>query len=301
MSPTNGTSTEPLVSIGVPVYNAEAFLERALDSLCAQDYEHLEIIISDNASTDNTLKICRAAAERDERVTYLTTDMNRGAAWNFSRLVHVAQGTYFKWAAADDLCRPELVSTCVAALEADPSAVLCYPRTSLIDEDDHVVSDFTDDLAYDDDSPVRRLARLCRHVGEYHAVFGVIRTAALRETGLLGAFVAADIVTVAELALRGRFLEHPDRLFLRRYHANTSVIANPDARSRAQWFDPSRRWRNPMPVLRLFGELLRAVHRSPLPPTRKLEADLVVLRDWALPRWRDLGGEFKRQLRAPTV
>jgi glycosyltransferase involved in cell wall biosynthesis len=290
----------PLVSIGVPVYNGEAFLERALDALCAQDYEHLEIIVSDNASTDNTAKICLAAAERDDRVTYLTTDVNRGAAWNFSRLVHVAQGPYFKWAAADDLCRPEFVSACVAALEADPSAVLCYPRTSLIDEDDNVVSDFFDDLAYDDESPLRRLARMCRHVGEYHAVFGVIRTAALRDTGLLGAFVASDIVTLAELALRGRFLEHPDRLFLRRYHSGTSVIANPDARSRAQWFDPNRRWRNPMPVLRLFGELVRAVHRSPLPPARRLEADLVVARDWAGPRWRDIGGEVKRQFRAPS-
>jgi hypothetical protein len=226
--------------------------------------------------------------------------VNRGAAWNFSRLVHLAQGPYFKWAAADDLCRPELVSTCVTVLEADPSAVLCYPRTALIDEDDVVVSDFTDDLAYDDESAVRRLARVCRHVGEYHAVFGVIRTDALRDTGLLGAFVASDIVTLAELALRGRFLEHPDRLFLRRYHSGTSVIANPDARSRARWFDPNQRWRNPMPVLRLFGELLRAVHRSPLSPAERVEADLVVARDWAAPRWRDIGGEVKRQLRAPS-
>jgi len=293
-------SAAPLVSIGVPVYNGEAFLERALDSLCAQDYEHLEIVVSDNASTDNTPKICRAAAERDDRVTYLASDVNRGAAWNFSRLVHVAQGPYFKWAAADDLCRPEFVSTCVAVLEADPSAVLSYPRTSLIDEDDTVVGDFTDDLAYDDGLPVRRLARVCRHVGEYHAVFGVIRTEALRDTGLLGAFVAADIVTLAELALRGRFLEHPDRLFLRRYHLGTSVIANPDARSRALWFDPNRRWRRPMPVLRVFGELLRAVHRSPLPPARRLEADLAVFRNWAMPRWRDIGGEVKQQFRTPS-
>jgi glycosyltransferase involved in cell wall biosynthesis len=58
-------SGAPLVSIGLPVYNGDAFVERALDSLCAQDYEHLEIIVSDNASTDNTAKICRAAAERE--------------------------------------------------------------------------------------------------------------------------------------------------------------------------------------------------------------------------------------------
>jgi glycosyltransferase involved in cell wall biosynthesis len=292
-------SGQPLVSIGLPVYNGEAFVERAIDALCAQDYEQLEIVISDNGSTDNTPKICRAAAERDERIVFLESSINRGASWNFGRVVHAAHGRYFKWAACDDLVRPTFVSTCVAELEADPGAVLCYPRTSLIDEDDNPVDDFADDLALDDDSAVRRFSRLCRHVGEYHPVFGMIRTAALRETILLGPFVASDIVTVAELALRGRFIEHPDRLFLRRYHPGTSVIANPDAQSRARWFAPEKRWRNPMPVSRLTVELLRAVHRAPLSPADKVRADVAVARDWVMPRWRDMGGEVKRLVRRP--
>jgi glycosyltransferase involved in cell wall biosynthesis len=292
-------SAQPLVSLGLPVYNGETFVERAIDALCAQDYEHLEIIVSDNGSTDNTPKICRAAAERDKRVVFLESQLNRGASWNFGRVFHAAHGEYFKWAACDDLIRPEFVSTCVAELEADRSAVLCYPRTSLIDEDDIPVADFNDDLALDDGSAVRRLSRLCRHVGEYHPVFGIIRADALRDTILLGPFVYADIVTVAELALRGRFLEHPDRLFLRRYHPGTSVIANPDAHSRARWFAPEKRWRNPMPVSRLTAELTRAVHRSPLSLGDKLRADAVVVRDWAMPRWRDIGGEVKRLVRSP--
>ena len=290
-------SAGPLVSIGLPVFNGEAFVERAIDALCAQDYDHLEIIISDNGSTDNTAKICRAAAERDERVTFLESQINRGASWNFGRVFHAAHGRYFKWAACDDLCRAEFVSACVAELEADLSAVLAYPRTSLIDEDDIPVAEFEDDLALDDESPVARLSRLCRHVGEYHPVFGVIRTEALRDTNLLGPYVYADIVTVAELALRGRFLELPDRLFLRRYHPGTSVIANPDAHSRARWFAPEKRWRNPMPVCRLTVELVRAVHRSPLSPGEKMLADGVVARDWAMPRWRDMAGEVKRLVR----
>ena len=220
-------SAQPLVSLGLPVFNGETFVERAIDALCGQDYERLEIIVSDNGSTDNTPKICRAAAERDPRVVFLESQLNRGASWNFGRVFYAAHGEYFKWAACDDLIRPEFVSTCVTELEADPSAVLCYPRTSLIDEDDIPVADFTDDLALDDGSPVRRLLATLpprrrvppgvrHHPGRRVARHDPARTVRLRRHRHGGRAGPARPV-----------LEHPDRLFLRRYHPGTSVIANP--------------------------------------------------------------------------
>ena len=60
----------PLVSIGVPIYNEERFLEESLVSLCSQDYSNLEIIISDNASIDGTSEICREFANRDPRIRH---------------------------------------------------------------------------------------------------------------------------------------------------------------------------------------------------------------------------------------
>src|SRR5450759_3059115 len=115
----------PLVSIGLPVYNAERYLSRALDSLLAQDYPNVELIVSDNASVDGTEEICRSYAQRDARVHYDRADRNMGAIWNFNRVFELASGEYFMWTAHDDLRDRRYVSACVAALRARPDAVLC--------------------------------------------------------------------------------------------------------------------------------------------------------------------------------
>jgi glycosyltransferase involved in cell wall biosynthesis len=290
------SARRPLVSIGLPVYNGAEFVARALRSLRDQDYERLEIIVSDNGSDDDTEAICRSVAVTDDRVRYLRSPRNRGAAWNYVTVFEAATGEYFKWAAHDDLCRPTFVSQCVAVLEDDPGAVLCYPRTELIDLDDRPTATFDDGLALGEEEPGARLARLLDHEGEYHPIFGVIRRDALAATQVMGGYVGADVVTLAELALRGRFVEVEERLFLRRYHRGTSVIANPDPRSRAVWFDPDHSSRRPMPTARLTVELLRAATRSPLPPATRSQAALTVARHWAAPRWRDIGGEVKRSL-----
>jgi glycosyltransferase involved in cell wall biosynthesis len=74
----------PRVSIGMPVYNGEPYLTRALDALLAQSFTDFELIISDNASTDATETICREYAARDRRIRYYRCNENHGAAWNFN-------------------------------------------------------------------------------------------------------------------------------------------------------------------------------------------------------------------------
>ena len=131
----SGTSTESpsRVSIGVPVYNGETYLPQALDSLLAQTYPDVEIVISDNASTDATENICRDYANRDDRIRYYREDVNRGLSWNFNRVFELSRGEYFKWAAADDICVPEFVERCVDVLDEDKSIVCCHARTTKID------------------------------------------------------------------------------------------------------------------------------------------------------------------------
>ena len=112
----------PRVTLGVPVFNGGPFLPETLDSLLNQTFSDLEVVISDNASTDRTEEICRAYAARDPRVRYYRNDVNRGAAWNHNRVFELARGEFFKWSAADDLCAPEFLTLCVAALDRDPAA-----------------------------------------------------------------------------------------------------------------------------------------------------------------------------------
>ena len=92
----------PLVSIGVPVFNGEKGLAKALDSLLEQDYDKLEIIISDNASTDRTEALCLEYAEKDQRIRYVRQTENIGGVYNFKFVLDEAVGEYFMWAAHDD-------------------------------------------------------------------------------------------------------------------------------------------------------------------------------------------------------
>ncbi len=136
-------------TVGIPVYNGERYLTAALDSVRAQDEPDIEILISDNASTDATEEICRAAAREDSRIRYHRQEVNQGGAWNFNHLVDLASTPYFTWAAADDVRRPAFVRRCLEVFaDSDPATVLVYPRTQIIDAAGTITEDLGDaDLA----------------------------------------------------------------------------------------------------------------------------------------------------------
>ena len=117
----------PHVSVGLPVYNGERYLRQAIESI--QSQTDLELIISDNASTDATEGICREYATRDPRVRYYRSDQNRGAAWNHNRVVELARGEYFKRQCHDDYCDTTFLEKCLAVIHSNPDVVLCYPRS----------------------------------------------------------------------------------------------------------------------------------------------------------------------------
>src|SRR4051812_44240337 len=97
------TEHTPLVSIGLPVYNGEKYIAEAIESLLSQDYTNIEIIISDNASTDNTPQICQQYQHKNPRIRYFRNDTNIGASNNFNRTFELSKGEFFMWAAYDDL------------------------------------------------------------------------------------------------------------------------------------------------------------------------------------------------------
>lgn len=289
--PSNG----PVVTIALPVFNGAKYLTTTLDSLLAQDFELFELLIGDNGSTDETSDICREYAIQDERIRYHRSSENRGATWNYNRLVGLASGQYFKWAAHDDLCRPQLLGRCVEVLDSAPtSVVLCYPSTILIGENGDVLdAEFVDGLDFRERSPVERLARYVGHTGEQHAVFGVIRTDMLRRTRLIGNFWGGDIALLAELLLLGQFWETGDRLFMRRYHPGTSMSAHSSFGEVAAWYDPAKRGGTALPRTRLLGELVAAVARSDLGVVDRYRCATAVVEGWTARYWRHMGGEVK--------
>lgn len=260
-----GPHGAPAVTLGMPIYNGAQYLEASLDSLLAQTFGDFEIVISDNGSEDRTEAICRHYAAADARIRYVRHDVNRGAAWNHNFVIKEARGRFFRWHHADDLCEPRHLERCVAALEADPTLVLAYPRTLLIDGASRVTGRYDDRLDLHETASHARVAHLLANVFLCNPILGLIRTDVLRRTALLGSYLRSDHVLLAELAMAGRWVEVPEALFYRRIHAGKSTEANRSLQDRAAWFDPRLRSKKFFwPNLRLFAEHLQAVRRAPL-------------------------------------
>ncbi|MGH2575265.1 MAG: glycosyltransferase, partial [Ignavibacteria bacterium] len=114
---------EPKISIGMPVYNSEKFIRRALDGLLSQTYSDFEIIISDNASTDFTPKICEEYLKKDKRIRYFRQEQNMGGHWNFMFVLQQAKCKYFKWIAPDDIYLPDFLEKNISILESNKNLV----------------------------------------------------------------------------------------------------------------------------------------------------------------------------------
>ena len=279
----------PRVSIGVPVYNGERFLAETLDSVLAQTFGDIEVIISDNASTDRTREICAEYQKRDSRVRYYRNDQNLGSTRNFNRTVDLATGEYFKSASADDLCAPELVSQCVSVLDAQPQVVLCYGRTTLIDEHSRSTQPYEDRLDLRSPRPTERFRDALTKVRLVNVLQGVMRLRALRQTGLLGGYVGSDVVLVVELTLYGQFHELPQRLFFRRLHSG-AFSSLTSTESRQAFLDPSVRSTSRLHFWRHYKEYLRAIRRAPVSATEKAQLIYTTVRMGAL-SWRVLARE----------
>lgn len=122
---------KPKVSIGVPVYNGEQFIQKHLESLLAQTYKDFEIIISDNCSLDNTYKICQEFSKRDKRIKLIRQTSNLGMVKNFSFVLSQAKGEYFMWSAVDDIILPSFIEENLKFLELNNEFVGSISKISL--------------------------------------------------------------------------------------------------------------------------------------------------------------------------
>ena len=278
----------PKVSIGLPVYNGERYLAAAIDSVLAQTLDDFELIIVDNASTDATGTITRRHAACDARIRYVRNATNLGAAPNFNRAFQLATGAYFKWLAADDLIEPDYLMRTVAALDADPEAVLCTTKVGVIDEEGRRIDSFDIPLRTDSVQPTARFYDLLMVWHNCFDIFGLIRTAALAQTPLIGSYVAGDSVLLARLGLQGRFVTIPDFLFLSRRHAEQSnqMHATGDKRSAdhhayTAWFDASKAGQFMLPQWEILQEYNRSINEAPLSIQERMVCRLYLAR-WAV-------------------
>jgi glycosyltransferase involved in cell wall biosynthesis len=269
----------PKISLGMPVYNGAAFLRETLESLLQQTFSDFELIISDNASTDATEKICREFAQRDSRIRYERLDTNLGAVANFNRLVDLASGEYYKWVAADDLCLPDFLASTFKLMEADPETVWVHTSFGKIDQHGKILrqdDEAADQLAHssqagqprpfhDADARRKRFKGVLLGTTWCADIFGLIRKSVLDKTARFPACFGAEKVLLGELALWGKYRHVNETLFYQRVHSKAA--GEMATRSQQEAYVTAQRKKNRFAQTRiaLLKGHLKSVKNVPMP------------------------------------
>ncbi len=167
----------PLVSVGLPTYNRASSLRRAIQSVLSQDYPHIELIVSDNASTDLTESICEEFSAQDKRVRYLRQVVNRGANANFQLVLSEARGTFFMWLSDDDWLDSQYLSRCVQILLEREDTVLVCGAATYVGRDGDEITGVVVNL--EQDSAADRVYKYYCQVNDNGTFYGVTRRSLL--------------------------------------------------------------------------------------------------------------------------
>ena len=264
-------SKSPRVSIGLPVFNGGDRLDEAIRSILDQTFGHFELIIADNASTDDTETICRRFAAADPRIRYVCHDENIGAAANFNFVFEQAEAPLFKWAAHDDVLNPTYLERCVAALDQRRDAVLCQSLVHITGRRDEVLETYDHTrFGSGDARPSRRFGGklLARHCLE---VFGVIRTVALKETPKIRSYIGSDRTLLLELGLKGPMLAVDEPLLINRKYSAYTEKAERDPRELLAWYAPRQR-RQAMSTWSFYRDGVAMIAKADLATRERLAA-----------------------------
>lgn len=208
------TSDQPLVSIGVPVYNDGPYLRNALERLLAQDYRNIEIILADDGSSDGSREICREYAQRDARIRLFENKHNLGALQNHKFVFDVSAGDYFAWGSGHDYFHPAFVSRLLENLQANPSVVMCCPQSVFMDENGEIFRTTKGGLDTRSLPPAVRFEKMLAHLvggGTANIFYGLYRQQSLAQVDVK----RQDVIILGELSLLGEITQVYEVLYHR--------------------------------------------------------------------------------------
>jgi glycosyltransferase involved in cell wall biosynthesis len=202
MSAADTHADRPLVSIGIPTYSRAEKLERAVSSVLGQTYANLEVVISDNASDDGTEAFCRALCEREPRVRYLRSPVNRGPTANFNTVIDELRGDYAMLLSDDDWLDPDYVATCLAELRRAPGLVLACGIGRYL-RDGEVVRGGVE-IRLEQNSSRARVLAYVRDVDENGLFYGLIARSVMRRAAPLRNVLGNDWLLAAAIVAQGK-------------------------------------------------------------------------------------------------
>ncbi|ADI85775.2 glycosyltransferase [Geobacter sulfurreducens] len=257
----------PLVSIAITVFNAASFLEKTLESILAQNYDNLEIIISDNASDDGSSLICQHYAKQDKRIKYYRNNINIGPTKNAEKAYRHCSGDYIMFAADHDIYPANYISRLLKELTEDTSVVLSFGRTVFIDEHDNAIEMHPDTLDTRGLNKIERFSKVIWEFGWGSLVYGLYRMDAFRKAWQPFDVIGPDHVFTANLSLIGSFAMVDEPLFFRR--RNRPNEDRHAARKRyVDWFVNSH-YETLVPLTRMAYEHIKILSESDLDPKGK--------------------------------
>ena len=213
------SSTSVLVSIALPVRNGADRVQGVVESVLAQDFQNLELVICDNASTDNTEEVCRALAVADRRIVYHRHAEDIGLVANFVYAMKAANGTFIRWIGDDDSIAPTYVTKCIALFESDPRLVLVTTQLNYITTEGMKYTRPYFDTVLLSDNPVDRFEAFLNWLADgsvaIDPLYGMIRRSVL--LGIERAItIREDEILAAKLAFAGPWGHVPEVLGERR-------------------------------------------------------------------------------------
>ena len=219
----------PKLTIGMPVYNGELFIKRAIESILAQTFTDFELIISDNASTDSTQEICQSFSKKDNRIRIFKQEKNIGVHRNFYFLLSQARGEYFAWAAVDDYLDKDFMEKNLKVLESNNSIVSSigkiipygteslnidpklidtsnYPKflKNYVKRGRHKKMMDTGPISGDINTKIRNLLKITKALGRW---YGVHRTEQLKQCIIKKPFINVEVAVFLNLLRLGDFSE----------------------------------------------------------------------------------------------
>lgn len=301
---------KPQISLGLPVWNGEAYVQACLQNMLDQTFQDFELIVADNCSTDRTFEIVQDMAASDRRIRCYRQPENLGASRNYNDVFEQASAPYFKWLAHDDLCAPEYLQTMHDVLQQRADVVLAHARSRLIDDAGQVLLD--DDVqAFIDwagtlrsaypaaerataESPYLRFKSIVTQTTRAFDIFGLLRTEMVARSQLHAPYYGSDIMLLAEFALHGKFYEHPAIMFFKRETAGQSRSIK-TKHERDKWINPQTKIHNSMAFGRRTRSMLAAITNAPISPSEKAKCYGLVLGNinWLAPL-RLVGVETRR-------
>jgi glycosyltransferase involved in cell wall biosynthesis len=270
-------SEEALLTIGLPVFNGQNYLESALESLKKQSFKNFKVVVSDNCSTDDSVKIAQSYVNDDSRFTLIKHKENIGGAGNFNSVFKECTTPFFKWMAHDDILHINYLEKCMAlATMSDESFVMFDSYANKIDHDGNFIGSYLKEIKLSANSASGRFYRIL-WADYFSEIFAIIRTSSIKQSRMHLNKLGSDRHFVSEILLNGGIKYVPEELFHRRHHDQSYCNAIEDNSAKLAWWDPKAKQSGTPPGITKLMDFHISISRSKITFEQKLKCYLHLL------------------------